>query len=107
MRRHGLPALMPDRAGAEHGVKLRLPSRSRRGVVEARPHADTVERRLRMTLDRVRRLDSERIQDCRHEVDRVRVLVANLAARLSSGRPGDDAGVAGSAVELIALPHLE
>ena len=42
-----------------------------------------------------------------HEVDRVVVLVADLALRLQAGRPRDDARVARAAVELVALPHLE
>ena len=41
------------------------------------------------------------------EVDRVVVLVADLALGLDAGRPRDDARVARAAVELVALPHLE
>ena len=63
--------------------------------------------RLRVPLDRLRRLDAEDVEDRRHEVDRVVVLVADLAAGLRPGRPRDDARVARAAVELVALPHLE
>ena len=35
------------------------------------------------------------------------ILVPDLASRLHAGGPGDDARVAGPAVELVALPHLE
>ena len=53
------------------------------------------------------RLDAENVQDRGDEVDRVVVLLADLPARLRAGGPRDDAGVAGSAVVLVALPHLE
>ncbi len=62
---------------------------------------------LGVPLDRLGRLDVERVEDRRDEVDRVVVLLADLTARLHAGRPGDDARVARAAVELVALPHLE
>ena len=37
---------------------------------------------LRVPLDRLGRLDAEQVEDRRHEVDRVAVLLADLAARL-------------------------
>ena len=107
VRRDRLPALVPDRARAEHRVELRLPLRLGCGVVEAVAHADAVERRLCVPLDRLRRLDAEGVEDRRDDVDRVVVLVADLAASLRAGRPRDDARVARAAVELVALPHLE
>ena len=52
-------------------------------------------------------LDAEHVQDRRHYVDGVVVLVADLTACRHAGRPGDDARIARAAVELVALPHLE
>jgi hypothetical protein len=62
---------------------------------------------LDVALDGLGRLDAEDVEDGGHEVDRVVVLLADLALGLHAGRPGDDAGVACAAVELVALPHLE
>ncbi len=53
------------------------------------------------------RLDAEHVEDGRDEVDRVVVLLADLALRLHAGGPRDDARIARAAVELVALPHLE
>ena len=72
-----------------------------------RAHADPVEGALRVALDRLGRVDAEDVQDRGHDVDRVVVLAADLAPGLRAGRPRDDARVAGAAVELVPLPHLE
>ena len=102
-----LPAFVPDRPGAEHRVELRRPLRRGGRVVEAVSHADAVELALRVPLDRLRSVHAEDVEDRGDEVDRVVVLVADLPARLDPLGPGDDARVAGAAVELVALPHLE
>ena len=104
----GLPAVVPDRPRAEHRVELRRPRRRRRRVVEAVAHAHAVEGALHVALDR-RRAARRRARrgSVGHEVDRVVVLLADLAPRLHPGRPRDDARVARAAVELVALPHLE
>ena len=60
-----------------------------------------------MSLQRSRRLDAEHVQDGRHDVDGVVVLLADLAAGRRAGGPRDDARIARAAVELVALPHLE
>ena len=103
----GLPALVPDRPRAEHRVELGLPVRRRLRVVEAAAHADAVELALDVALDRPPGLEAEDVEDRRHDVDRVVVLIADLAARLRPLRPGDDARVRRPAIELVALPHLE
>ena len=60
-----------------------------------------------MPFDRLGRDNAEDVQDGRNDVDRVVVLVADLAPSRGTGRPGDDAGIARPSVELVALPHLE
>ena len=63
-------------ARAEHRVELRRAASSgAAGVVEAVAHAHAVELALDVALDRLGRLDAEDVQDRRHEVDRVVVLV--------------------------------
>jgi hypothetical protein len=58
-------------------------------------------------LDGLRGLHAEDVQQGGDDIDGVVILVADLAAGLGAGRPGDDAGVGGAAVELVAFPHLE
>ena len=54
-----------------------------------------------------RRLDPERIEDRRYHVDDVRVLRADLAARLDTLGPTDDERVADAAPVGLALPATE
>ena len=107
MIRDRLPTFVPDPPRAEHRVELRLAFRRGLGVVEAGAHADAVEVGLGVALDRLRRLDSEHVEDRRDDVDRVVILLADLTLGLDARRPRDDARVARAAVELVALPHLE
>jgi hypothetical protein len=60
-----------------------------------------------VALDGLRSFDAETVEDRRHQVDGVVVLVPDLALGLHAGRPRDEARVGGAAVELVALPHLE
>src|SRR5439155_26367056 len=60
-----------------------------------------------ISAERLRGFDAADIEDRRHEIDRVVVLLANLASGLDSCRPRDDARVRRAAVELVALPHLK
>ena len=62
---------------------------------------------LGVSLDRVGRRHAQDVEDRRHQVDRVVVLLPDLSPRLDAGRPGDHARVGGASVELVALPHLE
>ena len=104
----GLPALVTRSSGSRASSRTAscgLDSAEPSSNVSA--HAHSVELALRVPLDCRRRLDSEHVEDRRDDVDRVEVLVANLAAGLGSGGPGDDARVARAAVELVPLPHLE
>src|SRR3954453_13613367 len=105
VRRHRFPSLVPDRARTEHRVELGLARGRARCIVKAVAHADTVECALRVTLDRARRLDAEDVEDRRNDVDRMVVLVAQLAGRLDALRPRNDARIAGAALELVALPR--
>src|SRR5439155_9889048 len=105
--RDGLPAVVPDRPGAQHRVELRRPRRRRIRLLEAGSHAHTIEATLDVALDRLWSLDAEHVEDGRDDVDRVVVLVANLALGLQTCRPRDDARIARAAVEFVALPHLE
>src|SRR4029077_534485 len=107
MGRDRLPAVVPDRPRAEHRVELRRPRGPKRSLVEAVAHAAAVKVALHVTADRVRRLDAQTIEDRWDEIDRVVVLVTDLAASLDPLRPRDDARVTCAAVELVALPHLK
>ena len=102
-----LPAVVPDRAGAQHRVELGLAGARDAGRVEAVAHRDALDGDLRHALDRLGLLDAEAVQQRGDDVDGVVVLVADLAARAHAGGPGDDARVGGAAVERVALPHLE
>ena len=73
----------------------------------SRIHARAVEAALDVPLDGLRRLDAERVEDRGDDVDRMVILVPDLALGLDAGRPRDDARVRRTAVELVALPHLE
>src|SRR5262249_13777696 len=109
--RHGrrrLPAAVPDRPRAEHGVELRLLARVRVRVGEARGEADPLDGLLRVALDLVGRLDPEALVERRDDVDRVRELRSQLAGRGDALRPADDQRVGGAAaIAAVALPELE
>ena len=66
---------MVDGPVAEHLEVLGVVPAGRRCVVEGVREADAVQRRLRDTADRRRRLGAEQVQDSRHHVDDVGVLV--------------------------------
>ena len=82
-------------------------SDSRLGRVEGVGEADALERRLGDAADRLRRLEAERVEHGRDHVDRVRVLGAQLAARLHPIRPGEDERVGRAAAVGLALPAAE
>ena len=102
-----LPAVVPDAARSEHRVELRVLGGGNGGGVEAVAHAHALDRVLGAALHRVGEFDAQAVQERRHQVDGVVVLVPGFAAGRDAVRPGDDAGVAGAAVERVALPHLE
>ena len=77
------------------------------GVVKARAHTDTFNGVLCIAFDYLRRFDTHDIEDRRHDVDGMVVLVAHLATTLDPFRPGDQQRVADATVVGIALPHLE
>ncbi len=81
MQRAGQPALVVDRALAEHRVELRPPARNA-GVGETGGEALALDRALLVALDHVGRLDPEQLVDRRNDVDRVHVLLARLGLRL-------------------------
>ena len=81
----GLPAVAPDRARAEHHVELARLLRLGLGDLEAVLEARAFERPLRVALDLFRQLDAEALVDGGHDVDAVRVLVADLALGLDAG----------------------
>src|SRR6185369_11312726 len=88
--------------------ELRLLARRRVGGVEAVRKADTLERLLRVAVDRVGQLDAEAFVQRRDDVDGVVVLAADLAGALDPLRPGDDQRVgSATAVVAVALPQLE
>ena len=99
-----LPAVGPQRARRDHLVVLHaLPRRSRR-VVERVREAHAFERPLRDAVEELRRVEPERREDRRRDVDDVRVLAAHLAARRDALRPVHDQRVAHAALVQVALP---
>ena len=85
-----LPALVPDRPRAEHRVELRLLLRGGVTGVEAVREADPLDRLLGVAVHLVGQLDAEAFVERRDDVDRVRVLPADLARAADALRPGDD-----------------
>src|SRR3954471_17980693 len=74
--RRCLPAVVPDRACAEHRVELRLLALCAR-VEERRGEALALERVLREAFDHLRRLDAEQFVDRRDDVHGMRVLASD------------------------------
>ena len=106
-RRRGLPALVPDRPGAEHREELRLLRRGIR-IGEAGLEAEAFEWLLGVAVDDIGQFEAEAFVEGRHDVDRVVVLAADLAGGGDPGRPGDDQRVGGAALVVrVALPQLE
>ena len=103
----GLPAVAPERTGAEHHVELTRLLRLGFGVVEAVPEARALERPLRVALDLLGQLDAEALVHGGHDVDAVCVLVAQLALGLDACRPVHHHRVAYAALPGVALEELE
>jgi len=70
-------------------------------------HADTLDGVLRVALNDLRRFDTRAVEDRRHDVDGMVILVAQLVLALDTLRPVNQKRVADAAVIAIALPHLE
>jgi hypothetical protein len=81
-----LPPVVVDRAAPEHLEVLRRAGRGCGGRRERTEQRSSFDRHLVDTVDGGRRFDAGRVEDRRHEVDRVAELVAHLTA------PGDARG---------------
>ena len=92
---------------AEHLEVLGDMPGGRVGIVEALREADTLDGRLRDTLDDCWRLNAQHVQHRRHHIDDVSVLRADLALRLDAFRPVHDERVAGATAIGLALPATE
>jgi hypothetical protein len=77
--RDRLPAIVVDRARAEHRVVLRRAHALGRIVVERVAHAHTLDLGLRVAIDCLGRLDTADVEDRRDEIDRVVVLITHCA----------------------------
>ena len=90
-RRVGVPAVVIDPAVGDHLEVLGLARRGRIRVrlVEGVGHAHAFDRLLLDAIDHLRRLDTGRFEDRRHDVDDVVELVANAASVLDVARPRD------------------
>ena len=75
----GLPAVAPQRSGAEKTVELDGLVGLRPGIVEAVHEAGAFQGPLGVSLDLVRRLDMEALVDRRNQIGAVVVLVSDLA----------------------------
>ena len=104
----GLPAVLPQAAGAQHRVVLPLLLGRRIGLVEAVAHRHSVERVLLNAAIDLRHLQTGDVQDGRDDVGGVMVLVAHLALGLDALGPVDHQRIAGAAGVLgVALEHRE
>ena len=104
----GLPALVPDAARPEHGVVLRLLGGRRVGCrVEGVLHRHAGDRCLLVAVDELRELQTACLEDGRHDVDGVVVLVAHLALGLDALGPVDHHRVAHAALVGVPLEHAE
>jgi len=106
---NSLPAVLPDCAGAEHGVVLTLLlGRSVGCRVEGVTHRDSGERVLPHALIHLGHLKPANLQDRRNNVHGMVILISDFAARLDAFRPRDDQRVTGAArVFGVTLEHLE
>lgn len=104
----GLPAVPPDRTGAEHRVELRLLGARTPGIKQDGAHVHALDRTLRHSLDRLRRFDAEQTVQRGHHIHRVHVGVAHSALFAEALRPGKDHRVCGAALPGgVLLVHLE
>ncbi len=101
------PAIVVDRAVAEHLKVLGMMIGGRSRLVEGVGEAHPVDRRLGHAADALRRFGAQGFQDRRDEVDDVPIVLAHLAARLDALGPGYDARVGGAAPVGLTLPAAE
>src|SRR5271169_2680860 len=98
MNRDCLPAVFPHSACAEHGVVLALLFRfSIWGRIETVSHRDAGKRKLLDSIELLWHLHTANVEDGRHEVCRVVILVAHFPFGFDAFRPVDDHRVAGAA----------
>jgi hypothetical protein len=103
-----VPVASLDAAGAKHRKVLPFLGGRRVRVVEAAAHRHSVERVLVDTPVAFGHLQSDRLEDRRHDVSAVVVLVSHLALGLDALGPVDDQRIARAACVLrIAFEHLE
>ena len=108
-RVHGIgePALVPDAAGPQHGVELRLLPCVGGRIIKGSFETHAVERLLRDPGDLIGWSDSQQVVDRGRDIADVDVVVAYLAVRLDSVGPADDCGVGDTAlVGGVALVQL-
>src|ERR1700730_18733186 len=89
----GEPAVVPDPASAQHGVKLSLFAGVGRRIGKGCFETHTVQRLLRDTLHGFRRLDVQQVVDGRGELAYVDVVVPDLTVRSNCVGPRDNCGV--------------
>src|SRR3954463_9758427 len=104
---YGLPAILPDAAGTEHGVVLDPLLCRSVGGIEAVAHRHAGQRHLIDTIERPGKFETAAIQNRGNDVGGVVVLVAYLASGLHAPRPGDDQRITGATRVGVALEHLE
>ena len=102
-----LPPVVVDRAAAEHLEVLRRAGRGRRWPRERGEQRSPSIGMLLDTVDGGRRFDAGRVEDRRHEVDRVAELVAHLAARGDARGPVHDQRRAHATEPRVALPQAQ
>jgi hypothetical protein len=102
-----LPSVVIQRAAAEHLVVLRHVLRGRGALLEDVRERDALDRTLCDAIDLLRRLDADEIEDRRHQVDGMHVLVPRLALGRESCGPVDDERIAHATFVGLALPTLQ
>ena len=105
----GLPALVPDRARAEHRVELRLlPGVGASASSKAGREADALDRLLGVALDDLGQLDAEAFVAASGRCRSRGCTAGASRLRADPRRPGDDQRVGGAALVVgVALPQLE
>ena len=101
------PAVVIDRTMAEHLEILGVVIAGCFYVIEGMGETDPIDGRLGHAADAIRRFHAKGFQNCRDEVDDVRVMRSYLAFCLDTLRPGDDARVGRAAPVGLALPAAE
>src|SRR5262249_7603580 len=104
---YGAPSVVIDRTVREHLEVLGVVLAGRASVVECVREAHALDGRLGHAANDGRRVDAERVEHGGYHVDRMGVLMPDLAFGLDPLGPVHQEGVGYAAAEGLAFPALE